>query len=450
MHFSIAAGTGAASLFSYVPALLGSTIRKRFTEIVDKASKRGITEVFYKTNMQKISQLRIVLRCSNGMSLLFAFACIGFGFYGTRQAMEYELNFSVYAPFFLAEMGIVLSLMSAVAFWASSSTKPDVFKAYQYLVIPYLVGIIVLSVISFLQAYALDSSSFPASVVDEVNTRDIIVAKVKATIIVTGVLEAMTGFFLLQNIVMTKKLFKSLVKSQMAAKWRNQQIANEIGFEVKEEELENLSSRELMVATMSIICGFLYLFFDGSYMMFSEYVSKRDGWITALWRALADIDSRYTSNDPFVISSVYMGALIFGPANFVYAWSLLTRKRYTHVLGLLTSCSVLVTQIFYFSTAMHSSSIHFTGGWGIAVWFCVYSILFRLFWPLWVAVYEAKRAIGVTFEHVDLSMRLKKEEDQIDLSAAQVLFGGEDLTNSMKNPDVETSLKRRPTRQGKL
>merc|ERR1711871_605789 len=109
------------------------------------------------------------------------------------------------------------------------------------------------------------------------------------------------------------------------------------------------------MGTMSIICGFLYLFFDGSYMMFSEYVAKRDGWITALWRALADIDSRYTSNDPFVISSVYMGALIFGPANFVYAWSLLTRKRYTHVLGLLISCSVLVTQIFYFSTAMHSS-----------------------------------------------------------------------------------------------
>ena len=76
------------------------------------------------------------------MSLFFSFACIGFGFYGTRQAMEYELNFSVYAPFFLAEMGIVLTLLSAVSFWASSSTKPDVFKAYQYMTWPYLLGII--------------------------------------------------------------------------------------------------------------------------------------------------------------------------------------------------------------------------------------------------------------------------------------------------------------------
>ena len=218
MHFSIAAATGAASLFSYVPALLGSTIRKRFTEIVEKANKKGITEVFYKTNVQKISQLRIVLRCSNAMSLFFAFACVGFGFYGTRQAMEYELNFSVYAPFFLAEMGIVLTLMSGVAFWASSSTKPDVFKAYQYLTIPYLVGIISLSAISFVQAYAFASSSVPASVVDENTSRDSIAAKVKATIIVTGVLEAMTGFFLLQNVVLTKKVTAS--EEQLGAKRR--------------------------------------------------------------------------------------------------------------------------------------------------------------------------------------------------------------------------------------
>ena len=142
MHFSIAASTGAASLFSYIPGLLGSTIRMRFTEIVENATKQGITDVFYKTNIQKISQLRVVLRCSNAMSLFFSFACIGFGFYGTRQAMEYELNFSVYAPFFLAEMGIVLTLLSAVSFWASSSTKPDVFKAYQYMTWPYLLGII--------------------------------------------------------------------------------------------------------------------------------------------------------------------------------------------------------------------------------------------------------------------------------------------------------------------
>ena len=105
---------------------------------------------------------------------------------------------------------------------------------------PFVAG---LGAASFVQAYAITSSSIPDNVVDEVTTKDSIVAKVKATIIVTGVLEAMTGFFLLQNVVLTKKLFTSLVKSQRAVKWRNQQIANEIGFVVKEEELENLSTK---------------------------------------------------------------------------------------------------------------------------------------------------------------------------------------------------------------
>ena len=187
--------------------------------------------------------------------------------------------------------------------------------------------------------------------------------------------------------------------------------------------------------------------------MFSEYVSKRDGWITALWRAMAEIDSRYTSSDPFVISSVYFGALVLGPANLFYAWSLLTRKRFAHVLGLLTSCSVLITQIFYYFTALASSTLHFAGDmWGVAIWFILYGMIFRLAWPLWLTVFECKRAIGVTFEYVDLSVRLKKEEEQIDLSAAQVLFGAGDLSTVVKNGpgEEESGLVRRrsPSRSG--
>ena len=49
---------------------------------------------------------------------------------------------------------------------------------------------------------------------------------------------------------------------------------------------------------------------------------------------------------------------------------------------------------------------------------------------LWLVWFEVKRAIGTSFEHEDVSMRLRREEEAIDLNAAKVLFGGsnEDLT----------------------
>ncbi|GMI15759.1 hypothetical protein TrVE_jg6160 [Triparma verrucosa] len=427
MHYAIAGITGAASLFAYIPGILGSTVRKRFQAIFDNASKQGITEVFYKSNIQKIRQLRVVLRCSNSMSFFFAFACIGFGLYGTRQAMEYQLNFSVYAPFLLFLLGIVLTFISAMAFWASSSVKPEVFTAYGYMTVPFLIGIIAFGVSSFFQAYTMSADRILDSVVEaETDTKETIAAKVKATLIVSGVLECMTAFFFVQNLLVTRKLFVNLVKSKRAVKWRREQIANEVGVSMKDqEELENLSRTELVMATASILCGFLYIFFDGSYMIFSDYVSQRDGWVTALWREMSHVDDRYIVNDPFVLSSVYFGALVLGPSNILYAWSLLTRKRFTHVLGIILSTSVLVTQLFYFSTVLVKGSLVFDkADIAIAFWFFVYAGFFRVVWPLFVVIYEAKRAVGLFFEHVDISQRLKQEEETIGLDAAQVLFGG--------------------------
>ena len=79
------------------------------------------------------------------------------------------------------------------------------------------------------------------------------VAKVKATIIVSGVLECMTAFFFLQNLVITRKLFTSLVKSQRAVRWRNQQIANEIGVSMKDQG-------EARVFGLTMICSSLCCF----------------------------------------------------------------------------------------------------------------------------------------------------------------------------------------------
>jgi hypothetical protein len=434
-HYAIAGTSLAATVTCLVPGLLSTALRKRFINIIDNASKRGITDVFYRSNMQRIRQLRVVMRCTNTISLCFAFSCVGCGSYGVQQAIQYGLDYPVYAPFILAEIGIVLTILSMVAFWASSSRRLEVFSAYQYLSIPFIVALVAISIVTLIQMTAIKASNIADQYIAEGETAEGISGKVKMTMISSGVLEAMAAFFFTQNLLVSRNLNKSLVKSQRAVTWRQHQIATEIGYELKDEELSGLSRNEIFAAIAMFVSGVFCLFFDGTYLAFNGYVKDRDGWITALWREMNKVDSRYTESDPFVMSKVFLACFLFGPLSMFYSWALLTRKRYTHVLGIIVGTGTFLMQVLYLLTAYFSGGwthFKFEGGyWGFRFLFFFSQVfLTQGSCMVWVVLFEVKRAIGTSFEHEDISIRLRKEEEAIDLNAAKVLFGGskEDLT----------------------
>jgi len=434
-HFIISGASFAAAFLCLIPGILGSALRKRFTNIINNASKRGITDVFYRSNMQRIRQLRVVLRCTNGISLCFALSCVSFGSYGVQQAIQYGLDFPVYAPFFLAEIGIVLTILSMLAFWASSSKRLEVFSAYQYLSVPFIAALVSFSIVTFVQMTSISASQIGEEYIGEGETAEGIAGKVKVTVTTSGVLEAMAAFFFTQNLLISRNLYKSLVKSQRAVTWRQHQIATEIGATLKDEELSGLSRREILASTIMFMSGLLCLFFDGTYLAFSGYVAERDGWITALWREMNKIDNRYTQNDPLVMSMVFLASFLFGPLSMVYSWALLTRKRYTHVAGIIVGTCTVLMQVVYLLTAYYAGGwthFKFDGNyWGFRFLFFFYKVfLVQGVGMMWIVMFEVKRGIGISFEHEDVSIRLRKEDEAIDLNAAKVLFGGssDDLT----------------------
>jgi len=198
MHLAIAGCTGGMALFSFVPGLFCATLRIRFKMIMENAARQGITDVFYRSNMQRIKQLRMVLRSTNMIALFFALCCIVFGFYGVRQGLKYDLDFTVYVPFLLEELGLVLVIMSMVAFWAAGSKEPNVFRTYEFLSVPFICTMVALCILSFFQVHSIDGYG---SVGEDKRTEEeahLIAAKVKATVVVSGVLEAVTAFFYLQ------------------------------------------------------------------------------------------------------------------------------------------------------------------------------------------------------------------------------------------------------------
>ena len=92
---------------------------------------------------------------------------------------------------------------------------------------------------------------------------------------------------------------------------------------------------------------------------------------------------RYTENDPFVMSMVFLACFLFGPLSMLYSWALLTRKRYTHVLGIVVGASTLLMQAIYLLTAYYSGGwthFKFEGGyWGWRFLFFFSKVFFNIF-----------------------------------------------------------------------
>jgi len=231
----------------------------------------------------------------------------------------------------------------------------------------------------------------------------------------------------------SRKLFESLRMSTRAVSFRRTQLLNEYGVSEVDEEFEKVSRVEYGIAIMTLVLAMSYLFLDGSYLLFSDYIKNQGGgWATVLWQKVAKIDKRYLDADEFVMSQNFISAVVFGPACLVYAWALMTRRIWAHVMGITLSVGIVIMQLMYFMTGVQMSGgfkVGEGGAW-VALWWVGINVFCRFLFPLFLTVFSHKRAIGLRFEHEDLSVRLKKEEDHLNIDAAEVLFGGsnDDLT----------------------
>ena len=112
-----------------------------------------------------------------------------------------------------------------------------------------------------------------------------------------------------------------------------------------------------------------------------------------------------------------------------YAWSLVTRKRYAHLLGVILSTAGIVLQTLYFLTQVVQESKDITinkkSNPFIGFLFFIFFVLARVIFPIIVFFVEYRRGVGLSFNHEELETRLKKSKDDKDvftLAAAQMLF----------------------------
>ncbi|EFY95972.1 3-beta-hydroxysteroid-Delta(8),Delta(7)-isomerase [Metarhizium anisopliae] len=162
-----------------------------------------------------------------------------------------------------------------------------------------------------------------------------------------------------------------------------------------------ISFGEVLVAFWWVLCGFIHLTFEGyfSYNHF-DMASKTD-LFGQLWKEYSLSDSRYMTQDPFVVCMETVTAFFWGPLSFFIAYATITNHPWRHPLQLLVSMGQLYGDVLYYVICWYNEYVN-----GVAYsrperyYYWAYFVLCNAFWiviPLALMGYSAK-TIAKVFE----------------------------------------------------
>lgn len=118
--------------------------------------------------------------------------------------------------------------------------------------------------------------------------------------------------------------------------------------------------------------------------------SKRD-LFGQLWKEYSLSDSRYLTQDPFVVSMEAFTAIFWGPLSFVCAWAVVKDSPLRHPLQMVISLGQLYGDVLYFATCWVSPVTHCRPE---GFYFWAYFVLCNAFWiviPLGLVVSSARQ-----------------------------------------------------------
>ncbi|KPM40258.1 hypothetical protein AK830_g6262 [Neonectria ditissima] len=173
----------------------------------------------------------------------------------------------------------------------------------------------------------------------------------------------------------------------------------------------NLTTGETWATLWFAVCGCIHTFFEGYFALnFLDMASQMD-LFGQLWKEYSLSDSRYMTQDSFVVCMETITAVFWGPLSFLCAYYIVTDHPMRHPLTIIISLGQIYGLILYYATCSFSSVV-------FQVVYCrpedfyfwMYYVLCNAFWIffpgalMWSSIVECKRA----FEHLQATTKNKK------------------------------------------
>ncbi|KAF4990190.1 hypothetical protein FGRMN_8611 [Fusarium graminum] len=111
-----------------------------------------------------------------------------------------------------------------------------------------------------------------------------------------------------------------------------------------------LTKGEVFATMWFALCGCIHFFFEGYYVYNFLDISSRSHLFAQLWKEYALSDSRYLTQDSFLVPMEGITAVLWGPMSFVCAWLIVTEHPLRHPFQLIISVGQLYGDILYFGT----------------------------------------------------------------------------------------------------
>lgn len=369
--------------------------------------KNSVEVINYVRRQQKEGELRRTLRACIGLSAFFTLTCLAYGFYGTIYFLDTELPRYAGLMFLQIAAGFAQLIDIGVGLWASGSRNVYSLRFHLWTSVlcnfyTFFWSVAVLVTVPKADAYVADMYSYEpdASDLDEFQ------AKVKTMLIVGGVL-GLSSVLALFSVLFSSTLLRKHVSKYGVThtdKWSLD----------SPHPSQGLSRSELFICGWAVFTGLFIIFVEGSFVVFSKWVSSDAVWAAGVWHVIGKVDSRYMNENSFVVTMEALLVALAGPSLLFYAGAVYSRSTGRHIFGTLL-CSALVTMhVMYFATEVRDGFSHtLASGTPAAGFFFVILFLIRLALPCLVLAYNLRR-LYVRVSAAELKYKkLKCEHDRL-------------------------------------
>ncbi|OCK76156.1 EBDP4, emopamil-binding protein [Lepidopterella palustris CBS 459.81] len=173
----------------------------------------------------------------------------------------------------------------------------------------------------------------------------------------------------------------------------------------------NISNSDMSTIMWFVLCGCIHLFFEGYYSYNFRRMGSMQDLFGELWKEYSLSDSRYQTQNSFVLCMETITAVCWGPLSFIVASMIATDHSLRYPLQAAVSLGQLYGDVLYYATSMFDHYIlDLSYSRPEAFYFWGYFVFMNIFWiviPL-ILLYNSIVKSGKAFAALEKMERTLK------------------------------------------
>ncbi|KAF2874003.1 Emopamil binding protein-domain-containing protein [Massariosphaeria phaeospora] len=162
-----------------------------------------------------------------------------------------------------------------------------------------------------------------------------------------------------------------------------------------------MSTGDLFTILWFVLCGCIHLFFEGYFAYNFRNMGRMQDLFGQLWKEYSLSDSRYLTQDAFVLCMESITAAFWGPLSFVTAALIAVDHPLRYSLQVIVSLGQLYGDVLYYGTSMFDHYIlNLSYSRPEAGYFWGYFVLMNAFWIV-IPLYLIFKGVGATWTAFD-------------------------------------------------